>query len=330
MLQADHAQTKKQIVAFIVACLLNFSFLFFIFLFELNKNVLFNEHINEHIFYENDTILDLLPEEPEKIKEESHNQAGLMTRGTPDGTTPPSLFSDYQSYRASTKDANGNNEQTDCKKSDDQELVDQTTEKTTIESVTKGNNKEVEKETSNEQQYLKARNELSTANLSVVTSTKKIMSRLASRSKKNSAHHTPSLVQMTRNVLQTTHTIVQAKGNAAIFMSGDPNKLPSELQLIEEYYWAKMEKVWRNSYTLLQDQLTHASYNIVSAVVELFYESDGYIKNVSMIRSSGNNDIDEFIMNVFAHALPSFPPKPTSLRKSGNEVRQCTIYLRFI
>ncbi|HTM06622.1 MAG TPA: TonB C-terminal domain-containing protein [Patescibacteria group bacterium] len=324
MLPVERTENKKQTVAFIIACVLNVSFLFLIFLSEFNQNVLFKEHI----FYENDTILDLLPEESEKIEEKSNSQAGLMTRGTPDGTTPPSLFSENQSHRASIKDANDHNEQIDYKKSDDQELVDQATEKTTIESVTGASNKEIERETSNENQYVKTLNESSTANLSVTTATKKIISRSASKSKKNSAHYTPSLAQMTRNALQTTHTTVQTKGNAAIFMSGDPNKLPSELQLIEEYYWAKMEKVWRNSFTLLQDQLVHSSYNIMSAIVELFYQSDGYIKNVSMIRSSGNNDIDEFIMNVFAHALPSFPPKPTSLRKSGNEVRQCTIYLR--
>jgi hypothetical protein len=328
MLSVDRTQTKKQTFAFVVACLLNVAFLFFIFLSELNKNAL----LNEHLFYEHDMVLDLLDEQPKTITEKSEksesseyeDDAGLMVRGNPDGTVPPSLFSHYQSYASAGNGIDEHAEQNEYSKSVDQELANQTTEKTNFKDATKDQNKETEREFSNEQQSLIARNESSSPNLSIAAITKKIISH-SSKRRKGSAQNTPSLAQITRNALQN----VQSKGNAAIFMSGDQNKPPSELQLIEEHYWAKIESIWNNSFKILKDQLTATPYGTMAAIVELLYQSDGYIKNISLIRSSGNSNIDEFIMNVFDDALPNFPPKPTSLRKPNDEKRQCTVHLRF-
>jgi hypothetical protein len=113
-------------------------------------------------------------------------------------------------------------------------------------------------------------------------------------------------------------------------MSGNPNKPPSELQLIEEHYWAKMEKVWHNSFTLLQDQLAYVSQQTISAIVELLYQPDGHIQHVCIIRSSGSVEVDQFILTVFADAVPNLPPKPIHLRRPGDNKRQCTVHLRMI
>jgi hypothetical protein len=311
MLPVERTEIKKQTLAFIIASLLNVALLFLIFLGELNKNTIFNESS----FYEKDIVVDFLHEQTQSIDEQpepiaidkkQENDAGLMIRGTPDGTMPPSLFSHYQTYAT---------------------VADNVAEKIVEQNDDEENSN---KKSSNAKQSVIPQNEASAPNLSVSSTTKKNIShRRRFRKKQHLSNSTPSLAQITRNALQTFHTTVQTKGNAAIFMSGDANKLPSELQLIEEYYWTKMEKVWQNSFTLLQDQLTDAPHGTITAIVELLYQPDGYIKQVYMIRSSGSANVDQFILNVFHDALPSFPPKPTRLRKPHYEKKQCTIYLHF-
>lgn len=108
---------------------------------------------------------------------------------------------------------------------------------------------------------------------------------------------------------------MQNEGTGRITTMGKEGTITAE-QLKHERYIEKISACLRNS---LKINRSSSPYTQIEAVlmVYLILNKNGSIKKLSIIKSSGNRLLDQFICYVFYDASSSFPPVPEYLSQSS-------------
>lgn len=107
------------------------------------------------------------------------------------------------------------------------------------------------------------------------------------------------------------------KNYTGITMDGTPGGAVSTQQLVIGRYNEKVLYCLHKAFTIRKDQLlklvTSPDRRVTSPDVVLCLNRDGRLIEVYITASSGNADIDAFVLDVFHEANGTFPPLPESL-----------------
>jgi TonB family protein len=118
-----------------------------------------------------------------------------------------------------------------------------------------------------------------------------------------------SLAQLTQGFLHH----VKDEGKHAIHMLGKKTGMPSDEQIKYERYLQKINWCLQNSFNINQHQLLLPSTAEYNSHIRFSLNKNGTLTHCSIAKSSGNHQLDQFILFIFKDASTSFPPIPTYL-----------------
>lgn len=98
-------------------------------------------------------------------------------------------------------------------------------------------------------------------------------------------------------------------------MHGDKNRLPTDEQLKHERYLQRLQWCLQNSMKIHQGKYT--PHQSVKTSLDMFIalDKDGKLTELTLLRSSGIAQLDEFMLFAFQDASSSFPPVPEFFKK---------------
>ncbi|MCK4651144.1 energy transducer TonB [Candidatus Babeliales bacterium] len=119
-----------------------------------------------------------------------------------------------------------------------------------------------------------------------------------------------SIIAMTKGFIEN----LKNKGDDWLERKGDPNKRPDFKELKYISYEQKINWYLQNSW---KQHFAHQPWQKAlegKAIIDFKINEDGSLKNVYMLQSSGNNNLDDMIVKSVEYAAP-FPPLPKHFGK---------------
>jgi hypothetical protein len=279
-------ETKKY--TFIIACLLNLTFLLIIFVIEMNN-------INVHIGIDRN-LQSTASDDATILSISCQDQyAGLMIAGSFDGMDNSGIIS--AGYVEDSID-------------------------THIEDLQTAGNKQKEESTQITNNSLIMPNTLDIPANTAFQKDEKVQTQ--SIRKKQVAPSKKKLRKTLQAITQSALALFDSKGNAAINSLGDSNHTPSDLQLIHERYWIKTNHILQKEWSVQQNKRV-AITRMMNAAVHIYYSANGFVKKTVMIQSSGSKEVDACIMATFENAYNEFPPIPQRLKNIVESGLRCNL-----
>lgn len=120
-----------------------------------------------------------------------------------------------------------------------------------------------------------------------------------------------TLAQITKGFVEN----LKNKGDHLVTMKGDKNGVPTDEQLKYERYLQRIQWCVQNSIKIHQRHYVPSTPFKTSLDVYVALDRDGKLAELTLVRSSGVPDLDEFILFAFKDASTSFPPMPAFFKK---------------
>lgn len=119
----------------------------------------------------------------------------------------------------------------------------------------------------------------------------------------------PTLAQLTQGFLESK----DEGGRCSVKMIGNRKGMPTSEQMKYEMYLQKLGVCCQNSFAINQKRLPSYDSSIATVGIYLAINRDGTIKQLHVLKSSGDIHIDHFVLFVIRDASSSFPPVPRYL-----------------
>ena len=133
-----------------------------------------------------------------------------------------------------------------------------------------------------------------------------------------------TLADLTRGFLENTD---KNSGNHLITTIGKKGGTATEEQLIHERYGATLFWHVQNAHRMNQDKVPSFGTIPLKATVSLTLNKDGIFEKISVLRSSGDVRVDNWVLFLFKEASSSFPPVPKRIISDRYVMSiGCTVY----
>lgn len=120
---------------------------------------------------------------------------------------------------------------------------------------------------------------------------------------------TPTLAELTKGFLDQS----KDSGTHLVHMLGKKNARPTDEQIKYERYLQRLSFCLQNSFNIHNHRFPSSQPIDTDAHIFLALNKEGTVKQLTLVKSSGSAQLDQFTLFIFKEASSSFPPVPQYL-----------------